>query len=86
MKDKKEAFIKKVINKMLEKHNVDFDYVKDNPEIDGNQWYEHFTHTEKDEEELKKYYIKNHYYKDSKVSEKEWSWFNLMWGLKIKNK
>lgn len=84
--DKREKFIKTVINKMLNKHNVDYDYVKDNPEIEGVPWYQHYTMTTQEELELEKFFIS--LYKKMKLgsrSEKEWAWFNLMYGLKIDN-
>lgn len=43
--DKYENFIKELINKQLEKHGVDFDYVLKNQTIDGELWCSHFTCT-----------------------------------------
>lgn len=74
------------INKMLEKHNVDFDFVSKNQKIDGKEWFQHYTWTEKESEIYKKWFI------DSAVSDlkmsranaaSEYQWINLMYGLKI---
>tara|TARA_R110000850_G_scaffold34024_1_gene92223 strand:- start:30730 stop:30987 length:258 start_codon:yes stop_codon:yes gene_type:complete len=84
MKKTKEDFIKEVINKMLEKHNVDYDYVMKNTSMDEVPWYEHFTHTLIEEEQLEKFFHEKYkkYFKTN--SKNEWNMFNLMWGLKIK--
>lgn len=86
--DKKEKFLKLIINKMLEKHNVDFDYVKDNPEIENKPWYQYFTQTEEEHTLLKQMFIKEAkktFKWNEKLAESEWSWFDLMWGVKVVN-
>lgn len=40
-----EAYLKALLNKMLEKYNITVEHVVDNPEIDGIPWYQYYTNT-----------------------------------------
>ena len=78
-----------LINKMLEKHNVDYDYVIANPEIDGRVWCVHYSWTQEESDEYQKWWFD--FYKNNvapkyskKYLEKSWPWFNLQYGLRIK--
>jgi hypothetical protein len=81
-----ESFIKVAINKMLERHGVDYDYVKENSLIGGVNWYQHYTWTE---EECKQFEIwfKEIFVKKKlgghRMADKVFTWFDLMWGLKV---
>ena len=85
-----EETLRTLINTMLKKHNVDFDYVKENQTINGTPWFQYFTWTTTEEKEFKDFFIKHLTTKCSPPMskhrvEKEFSWFNLMYGLKIKD-
>jgi hypothetical protein len=79
---------KVLIDKMLEPYNSSYDYVLANPEIEGKPWYQYYTYkSEEDLQKFKDFFIltltKNTTPKfTQKIAEKEWSWFNLMYGLK----
>jgi hypothetical protein len=82
--------IKILINKMLEKHGVDYEYIKLNEIIEDRLWCAHYSWTEQECQEYKKWWIK--FFQENvsprklkKVLEKEWLWFNLMWGLRVDN-
>lgn len=82
----KNNLIEHLINKMLEKHKVDFNFVLKNPEIEGQDWFMYYTFTEEEAEEFKKWailVIKKALKCRKKIAEKEFSWFNLAYGLKI---
>lgn len=78
-----------MINKQLEKYGINFNNVKDYPEFNGVPWYQNFTFDSKDEfEQWKEYCIHLMTHKISprftlKSAEKEFMWFNLMFGLKL---
>lgn len=79
---------KVLINKMLEKHKVDVEYVKANPTIEGIPWYQYYTFTEEEHQQWKDFFI-NYVMKECKPkqnkkdAEKKFMWFDMMWGLKI---
>ena len=80
---------KALFNKMLEKHGVDYDWVMANQEIDGRVWCSHFDWTQEESDEYKKWFIdffQNNVspIRSKKLLEREWQWFNLMYGLRIK--
>ena len=86
----KDNIVKILIDKMLEPYNSSYDYVISNETIDGKLWCTHFEWTLTEAEEYKKWWIK--FWQENvslrysrRFLEKEWQWFNLMWGLKIKN-
>jgi len=76
-----------ILNKMLEKYNVDIEYVKQNPEIEGDLWFQHYTMTQ-EEFNTWKIWVMN-YFKSTYISrfnrKREFDSINLMWGLKIKD-
>ena len=82
----RQDLLKSLVNKMLEKHNVSYEYVLENPKIEGNDWFFYFTMTKKEAEEFKKFAIAeikkvnrcSKYY-----AENYFSWFNLYCGLRI---
>lgn len=80
--------VKVLIDKMLEPFNSSFDQVLATPEIEGKPWYSYYTFNSQEEvDKFKEFFIftltKNTTprYK-LKQAESEWSWFNLMYGLK----
>lgn len=80
------VIIKTILNKMLEKHGIDAEYVMEHQEIDGELWYEHYTMTQKEFDVWKEWVM--NYFKSTYISkfnrEREFDSVNLMWGLKIK--
>lgn len=82
----KENLIPIIIDKMLEKHGVDYAYVLENQEIEGMPWYTYYTFTKEEEKAFKDWFIK-FVGKKIKFSKKhieiEYSLFSLMYGLRI---
>lgn len=75
-----------LINKMLEPYNVDIEYVKANPKIEGIDWFSYYTWNEEQEEEFEKFFfetLKKELKWSKQKIKKEWPWFNLMWGLRV---
>lgn len=81
-----EEFCIMAINKMLEKHGISYDFVVKNQKIDGEDWFQHYTWTEKESEVYKKWFI-DRAVSDLRLSRSvaasEYQWVNLMYGLKI---
>lgn len=83
-----ESIVRLIINKQLEKYNVDYDYIKANPEIDGKPWYQYYTFdSEQEYNDWKDYcmelltkQVRPKYSKE--LASKEFLWIDLMWGLK----
>lgn len=78
---------KNIINYMLRKYNVDFQYVIDNPEIEGTPWYQYYTFdSEKEVEQWKKYSLKQfkraYPYSTTEYNEKRVKWIDFQYGLK----
>jgi hypothetical protein len=75
-----------ILNKMLEKHDVDVSFVMKNQEIEGQLWYNYYTMTSKEFNEWKKWVM--NYFKTTYIPkfnrEREFDSINLMWGLKIR--
>lgn len=77
-----------LINKMLEKYNIDIDYVINNPNIENVPWYQYYTFTKEEHDQWKEFFI-NHVTKECKPkltkkrAESAFAWFDLRWGLKI---
>lgn len=85
-----EELVKILVDKMLEKYNVNTDYVIANPTIDGISWFQYYTWTSEEQSTYKEWFIKflknNVKPKLNKERiEREFFWFDLMWGLKIAN-
>jgi len=85
--DKYEIVIRKLVNRMLEPYGKDYDYVMACPEIEGELWCTYYTWTDEESNKFEEWAIDT-LRKDMKWSkekaEKEYGWFNLMYGLKIK--
>jgi hypothetical protein len=78
--------IEELVNKMLEKHNIDYDYVKKNPEVNGVEWYRFYTFTKQESEEFKSWaidLIKKRLRMSEKSANYEFDMFNLSYGLRI---
>jgi hypothetical protein len=85
---KKEDVVVHLINKMLEKHGVDFDFVSANPKIEGEDWYQHFTCTSEEQAAFKEYaveYIRKRWRMSKKFAEKEANMFILAFGLQVQD-
>jgi hypothetical protein len=81
-----EVIVKTILNKMLEKYGVDVDYVMEHQKIDGKNWFQYYTMTTTEYNAWKEWtmeYLKSTHIR-KELREKEFMWFNLMWGLKIK--
>ena len=79
-----------LIDKMLENHNVDYDYVVENQHINGVVWCSYYSWTQEESNNYKKWWFdffqKNVSPKLSKrILEREYIWWDLMYGLKIKD-
>lgn len=81
-----EELAKVLIDKMLEKHNVGYEHVKANPEINGISWFQYYTCTKEEEAEYKEWFIEflktnvTPKYSKKRINE-AYFWFNSMWGL-----
>ena len=83
--DKYENFVKEWINKQLQKHGVDFEYVLKNQQIEGKLWCTHYTCTQEEADELKKWALaemKKRFKWSKRMGESQYAWLNLMWGLR----
>ena len=84
--DKYENFVKEWINKQLQKHGVDFEYVLKNQQIEGQLWCTYYTCTQEEADELKKWALaemKKRFRWSKRMSESQYAWINMMWGLRI---
>ena len=83
---KKQEILEMCINKELEPHRVTCQYVRENPLIDGQDWFSHFTFKSKEEFDEWKSFCITLFRKELKYSkiqsEREFDWVNLMYGLK----
>lgn len=82
-KDKDIIFL---IDKMLEPHGINCQHVMDNPKVDGNDWYDHYTWTDKEQSDFKDFainYLAKAWKMSKKYTTKEVRMFILMWGLKV---
>lgn len=78
---------KNIINYMVRKYNIDFDYVVSNPEIEGMSWYQYYTfNSEKEYEKWKKYALKQfkraYPYSTEEFNKKRVAWLDFQYGLK----
>lgn len=83
---KVEKMVKDLINEMfrIAGHNVTYEDIKDRKD----NWFQQYTMTLAQNDEFTKYginYIKTNLPHIKYRAEKEMSWFNMMWGLKIKD-
>jgi len=85
-KQKNDIFIEAAINKMMKiagYSNITFKTLLD--ESDG--WYTRYTMTEKQHNKWKEWFLlkaKKTFKWNKKLVNREFQWFDLMWGLKIK--
>lgn len=80
------ALIKSLVDKMLEPHGVDYNYVMSNPEIEGKRWYQYYTWTYKEFDEFKVWAIKEikkHEKVSEEIAKKKFGYFHLQFGLRI---
>ena len=82
--EKKEIFVKDVINKMFEiaGHDVTYEDIKDRKD----DWYTQWTMSTAQNDEWKEWgvtEIRKRFRYNKKWAEKEMGWINLMWGLKF---
>jgi hypothetical protein len=83
--EKQEVVFKFLVNKMLKPHNVDYDYVTANPEIEGEPWYCHYQWTTKEQDVFQQEavdYIKKTLRVPKDRAGKVAAWFILGYGLK----
>jgi hypothetical protein len=83
---KRDNLIDELVDKMLEKHGVNYEFVLANPFIEGESWFTHYTFTQEEAQEFKIWAIKRikDTLKCSKIkAEREFDWFNLAVGLKV---
>jgi len=83
--EKKFVVFKYLINKMLKSHGVDYDYVENNPKIDGEDWFRYYTWTE---DEQSKFlvegveYVRQILRVPRKRATSIMAWFLVQYGLK----
>jgi len=82
--EKKDIFVKDVINKMFEiaGHDVTYEDIKDRKD----DWYTQWTMSTAQNDEWKEWgvtEIRKRFRYNKKWAEKEMGWINLMWGLKF---
>ena len=82
--EKKDIFVKDVINKMFEiaGHDVTYEDIKDRKD----DWYTQWTMSTAQSDEWKEWgvsEIRKRFRYNKKWAEKEMSWITLMWGLKF---
>lgn len=79
--------VRLIIDNQLKKYNVDMTYVINNPEIEGDPWYIHYTFDSKEEYQkwevfAKRMIKKSCPYLDEEMINRRFSYLMLMWGLK----
>lgn len=84
-----ESLVRILIDKMLESNNSNYDFVIKNQTIDGQPWCNHFEWTQKESDKYKEWFMdlfKNNVSPrmSKKSIEREYQWFNMMYGLKVK--
>ena len=84
LKEKKELFIRDIINKMFEiaGHDVTYDDIKDRKD----DWYTQWTMTMAQNDELKEWgvaEIRKRFRYNKKLAEREMAMIILQWGLKF---
>jgi hypothetical protein len=81
--NKFDKFLKKALNKMF----VDVGFEQfDGEFVEQENWYTKKTWTTEQEAQFKKWFItevKKELKFNTKMAEKEYSWFNLKWGWKV---
>ena len=82
--------VKILINKMTENHDIDYDFIMENQHENGIPWCCCYEWTQEESDEYKKWFIE--FFQKSVTPKRpkyqlarEWQWFNLMYGLRIKD-
>lgn len=80
--------VKLIIDKELQKYNVDMYYVMEHPIINGENWCNYYTfNSEKEFNRWKKFSLKIIKkaipYADDYILNREFSTLNLMWGIRV---
>lgn len=82
----KQEILEACINKELEPFRVNYQTIKDQPIIFGEDWFSHYPFTTKERfEEWKDFCIKlfrKELKQNKSQAEREFDWLNLMYGLK----
>lgn len=81
-----EDTVRELVNLQLRKHGVDYDYVLENPMIDGQYWFSKYTLTEEESEKFEAEaleIIRDKLKCTVARARKEFTWFNLQWGLRV---
>lgn len=81
-----EQVIKDLVTLQLRKHGVDYDFVIENPIIEGENWFSYYTMTEEETANFKAEaveIIRDQLKCTAARAKKEYDWFHLMWGLRI---
>lgn len=85
---KQEIVAKYLLNKMLKKYNVDVDYILEHQQIDGKDWYMHYTWTEAEQTKFLEEgveYVKKTLRVPTQRAKSIMGMFLLQWGFKIDN-
>ena len=79
---------RQLVDKMLEPHGVNYDYVVKNPMIDGKHWYDHYTWTKDEQNEFIRWavdLVRAKHYWNRDLAESEVAWFILSFGLRVEH-
>ena len=85
---KRNELVPYLVDKMLEPYGVTYNYVMENPIIDGKPWYQYYTFNSQQEvDDFKKFFIFTLTQSTTpkfrkRTAEVEYEWFNLKCGLK----
>jgi len=85
---KPDDVFKALVNKQLEKYNVDYDYVVANQKIEGQEWFVYYTLTTAEYDAFRAWalpFIRKELRLSKKIADKELAWFILGYGLFIKD-
>jgi hypothetical protein len=79
------VIIKTILNKMLEKYNIDYEYILEHQEIEGTPWFNYYTLTREEYDVWKEWAISylRSVRMSLRMSRKMFDEINLMWGLRI---
>lgn len=83
---KRTDLVEALVNKMLEKYGVDYNFVFNNPRINGIEWFRYYSFTPKEDEAFKEWaikFIKKHKRCSMHYAKQLYSWFSLFYGLTI---
>jgi len=80
--------IKTLVDKMLEPHGVDYNYVMQHHEIEGKQWYQYYTMTNNELDIFQAWaipVIMKHEKCNKEIAKKKFGFFNMQYGLRIQD-